>query len=103
VNTLSLDNVLIRPHDDTRDYQTTIMNTVSASPLNAVLPAPGGAPVGSQVLAAEMPNVPVTSTPWPIAPIAAPFTVADAATLIEWDRYGHIADTTDHFALFVDV
>jgi hypothetical protein len=99
----SLDNVLVRPLDAARNYQTTIMNTVVAAPLTAVTPVPGNAPVGSLVIGAEMPNVPVTSQPWPPAPYAANFTVPNATTLLEWDRYGHIVSTSDHFALFVDV
>jgi hypothetical protein len=102
-NFFSLDNVLIRPLDAARNYQTTIMNTVVSSPLNAVNPVPGGAPTGSLAIAAEMPNVPVSSQPWPPAPYAANFTKPNATTLLEWDRYGHIVSTSDHFALFADV
>jgi hypothetical protein len=99
----SLDNVLVWPFNGGHNYQTTILNTVVSAPFN-VIPPPiaGNPPIGAIAIANEMPNVPVAWAPWP--PVQAPdFTPADSATLLEWDRYGHIVSTSDHFALFVDV
>lgn len=100
----SLDNVLVRPHVALHNYQSTILNTIVASPLNAVLPpVPGNPPIGTLAIAAQMPNIPVGWQPWPPAPVAPDYAAPDATTLLAWDQYGHVASTSDHFALFVDV
>ncbi|MBT2117095.1 hypothetical protein KK141_09825 [Dyella sp. LX-66] len=97
----SIDNVLIWPLDGSRDYQTTIMNTVVSSPLSAVTPVPAGASAGSVAVAAEI--EPIIPFVWPQAPDAADYDAGNATMLLAWERYGHIVSTSDHFALFTDV
>lgn len=97
----SIDNVLIWPLDDARNYQTTIMNTVVAAPLAAVQPLPPGTSAGAVPIAAEI--APVPPAAWPQAPAADDYDAAVANQLLAWDRYGHIFSTSDHFALFTDV
>lgn len=97
----SIDNVLIWPIDNARNYQTTIMNTVVSSPLSAVLPVPAGTSAGTVPIAADM--APVPPAAWPQAPAADNYAAAVANQLIAWQRYGHIYSTSDHFALFTDV
>ncbi|MGO4700690.1 hypothetical protein [Dyella sp. 2RAB6] len=97
----SIDNVLIWPVDNHRDYQTTIMNTVLSSPLSAVQPVPAGASAGSVPIAAEI--APIVPLVWPQAPDAADYDAGNATMLLAWQRYGHIVSTSDHFALFTDV
>lgn len=97
----SIDNVLIWPIDNARDYQTTIMNTVLASPLALVTPVPGGASAGTVPMASEI--APIPPSAWPQAPSADNYDAMVAAQLLAWPRYGHIYSTSDHFALFTDV
>ncbi|WP_266156564.1 hypothetical protein [Dyella silvatica] len=97
----SIDNVLVWPLDNGRNYQTTIMNTVLSSPLSAVAPVPAGASAGTVPIAAEI--APIVPFVWPQAPDAADYDAGNAAMLLAWQRYGHIVSTSDHFALFTDV
>ncbi|MBC7973534.1 MAG: hypothetical protein H7138_01010 [Myxococcales bacterium] len=98
----SIDNVLVRPFDDTRNYQTSILNTVLSAPLDALQPVPAGAPQGTLAIGAEIATI-AGAAAWPQAPLAARFVNANANLLIAWPRYGHIVSTSDHFALFTDV
>ena len=97
----SIDNVLVWPWDGHRNYQTTIINTVVSSPLSAVAPLPAGVSAGTIPIAAEI--SPIPPLVWPQAPNAADYDATNAGTLLEWQRYGHIYGTSDHFALFTDI
>lgn len=103
INTYSVDNVLVKPYVDARDYQTTSLNTVVSSPLNAIVDPAGNPPKGSLQIDSEMPNVPDAWNPWPKAPTVPTYDLTAASQLLAWERYGHIVSTSDHFALFVDV
>lgn len=97
----SIDNVLVWPWDNHRDYQTSIINTVVSSPLSAVAPLPAGVSAGTIAIAAEI--APIPPLVWPQAPNADDYDATNAGTLLQWQRYGHIYGTSDHFALFTDI
>lgn len=98
-NLFSLDNILVWPLDDERDYGMSILNSIVGTPLTAVPDPPGTPPVGTLALDNAM-----GGDDWPQAPTAAVWTDRDAANaMTAWDEYAHIFLTSDHFGIFADV
>ncbi|MBK9941474.1 MAG: hypothetical protein IPP13_07625 [Kouleothrix sp.] len=98
-NFYSIDNILVWTSAPPPNYNTTIMNHVTGTPLNGVMPAPGGAPRGSL----NLPDGFTTAVAWPPAPIAPNWALGTSANLCSWANYGYILGTSDHFALYADV
>ncbi len=101
VNFYSIDNVLVRPA--AVGQTMTVANSVVGTPMNAVLPTPGGAPPGIDPFPHDMQNLLPAGLVWPEAPNAAPFTIGMAGNRKGWWNYGHIRNTSDHFALMAQV
>lgn len=113
----SIDNALVRygtgfgpppPHN------MTIVNRVTGSPYNRVVPAPGGAatPTGNYAYQSAMTPIGIGANP--LDPIALPLpppapgglvpgNIGGLARFRGWDNYGHIRSTSDHMALIFDV
>jgi hypothetical protein len=102
-NFYSIDNILVWPHQaGPYNYQSTILNYVTGTPFNAVMPTPGGAPPGTAVLANQMTNLNMNNAPngWPPAPTAPRIAnIGRRNSLTGWNNYGYLYSTSDHFAV----
>ena len=96
-NYCSIDNVLVRPAPGAGTL--TVVNSVVGTPLNAVHPSPGGAPIGIDNFGNDMNNI----AGWPESPNAAAFNVGMATNRKGWLNYGHIRNTSDYFALMAQI
>lgn len=98
----SIDNILIWPHQaPPYNYQTTIMNSVMGTPMNAVAMPADNPPPGTAVLASQFTAPPLG---WPGTPTAANYPgIGGAGNLTSWVNYGRIRNTSDHFALLADI
>ncbi|OLF54323.1 endonuclease/exonuclease/phosphatase family protein [Pseudomonas chlororaphis] len=104
----SIDNILVRGG---AAANFTVANTVVGTPMNAVNPAPGGAPMGQVAIACDFQMPPANWTPAPPAPPlplvppdpAPAFAFGDRQRFRDWRNMGHIRSTSDHLALFVTV
>ena len=98
----SIDNILVWPHQaPPYNYDTTIMNTVAGTPMNAVAMPPDNPPFGVRVLASQF-GAPGGA--WPAAPTAPNFPgIGGASSLTGWANYGRIRNTSDHFGIFANV
>lgn len=100
-NFYSIDNILVWPHQGPPyNYQTSIINPISGSPFNQVLPTPGGGPQGTVVLANQMLRC---LQAWPQAPTAPRLNVGNRKNMIAWDNYGYQKSTSDHFGVYAVV
>jgi hypothetical protein len=99
----SIDNILVNPFNGAVNYQTTIMNHIVGSPMNRVMPMPGGAPPGTLALVEGFTNPAVN--PWPAnaVPTAPNWTLGNSVSLTGWFNYGHLYRTSDHFAMYAVV
>ncbi|AZJ32262.1 hypothetical protein SAMN05444344_3065 [Tenacibaculum mesophilum] len=94
----------------------TIINRVTGSPYNRVMPTPGGAPAGHYVYATNMSQIPI-GAPNAGLPVAlplppngpggnggiAPGTIGGLSQFKGWSNYGHIRSTSDHLPLIIDI
>jgi hypothetical protein len=98
----AIDNVLVWPHQGPPyNYNTTIMNPVVGTPMNAVAMPPDNPPFGALVLASQF-GAPGGA--WPAAPTAANFPgIGGASNLTSWANYGRIRNTSDHFGVVANV
>jgi hypothetical protein len=97
----SIDNVLVWPHVGMHNYQTTILNTVTGTPLNGVMAPPDGPPQGTIALASQFTAAPMG---FPVAPTAPAYPgIGAAGNLTSWNNYGRVRNVSDHFAIFADV
>ncbi|WP_316186275.1 MULTISPECIES: hypothetical protein [unclassified Bradyrhizobium] len=97
----SIDNVLVWPHNGMHNYQTTIMNTVTGTPMNAVMAPPDNPPPGAIALANQFTAPPMG---WPGAPTAANYPgIGGAGNLTGWSNYGRVRNTSDHFGISADI
>ena len=98
----AIDNILVWPYQGGLNYDTTIMNTVVGTPLDAAGVVPDNPPVGTAVMGSRFQAPPAAG--WPEQPTAADYPgVGGANRLIGWQNYGHIRNTSDHFAIFAEV
>lgn len=96
----SIDNVLVWPLAG-HNYQTTIMNTVTGTPLNAVGAPADGPPQGAIAMPPILGNPPGG---WPYAPISGNYPgVGAAKAMTGWNNYGRLRNTSDHFGIYVTV
>jgi len=93
----------------------TIINRVSGSPYNRVMPTPGGSPAGHYVYPTDM--QPIIGGALAGLPVALPLppngpggnggylpgTVGALKRFKGWDNYGKIRSTSDHLPLIIDV
>lgn len=98
----SIDNVLVAPFNGPlANYQVTIMNAVTGTPLTANAAPADNPPTG--VIA--MP--PLWGAPpggWPPSPTAPNYPgIGAAKNMTGWNNYGRIRSTSDHFGIFVNV
>lgn len=96
----SIDNILVRPFNGVANYETTIMNHVAGSPMNRVVPTPGGAPTGTLGLVDGFTNSIIA---WPPAPTAPNWTLGNRNNLSSWFNYGYLYRTSDHFAVYAGI
>jgi hypothetical protein len=112
VNFESVDNILVWPRVGGAAYGTTTMNTLTGVPFTQVVPTPGGAPAGGPLpanLASGMTNpfnwlAGVGGAAIPPAPNAPNgTTIGIRNNLTSWANYGHLKNTSDHFAIVADI
>jgi hypothetical protein len=97
----SIDNVLVWPHLGMHNYQTTIMNTVTGTPMNGVAMPPDNPPPGTIPLLSRFTAPPMG---FPVAPIAPGYPgIGAAKNLTGWNNYGRVRNTSDHFGIFADI
>lgn len=98
----SIDNILVWPHQGAPyNYQTTIMNTVTGTPMNAVAMPADAPPPGTVVMAHQFTAPPMG---WPGAPTAANYPgIGGAGNLTSWANYGRVRNTSDHFGILAVV
>ena len=98
----AIDNILVWPHRGAPyNYNTTIMNTVVGTPMNAVAMPADNPPVGAIAMAHQF-GAPGGA--WPPAPGAPNYVGIGAATnLVSWANYRRIKNTSDHFGVVADV
>lgn len=98
----SIDNVLVWPWlAAPHNYQTTIMNLVTGTPL-AGNPAPAdNPPIGTIGMGTGLAGAPVG---WPFAPVSGAWPgVGGAGAMTSWNNYGRVRNTSDHFGIYVNV
>lgn len=98
-NFYSIDNVLIRPHLGPPVQTLTVVNSVVGTPMDAVLNPPGNAPCGVDKFNNDVQNI----LGWPDTPNAQGFQIGMAGNRVGWENYGHIRNTSDHFALLATI
>jgi hypothetical protein len=96
----SIDNILVNPFNGAANYQTTVMNHVVGTPMNRVMPIPGGAPPGTLALVEGFTNPAVNPWPGNAVPTAPNWTLGNRASLTSWFNYGYLYRTSDHFAVY---
>jgi len=100
-NFFAIDNILVWPlQPPPHNYMTTVMNPVVGTPFNAVLGPANAPPPGTVAMAHDLLNAPGV---WPEAPAAAAWTLPSSGVRKGYDNYGHILQTSDHFAVFAVV
>ncbi|MDJ0719112.1 MAG: hypothetical protein QNJ54_33610 [Prochloraceae cyanobacterium] len=119
----SIDNIFTRygaPNLAPPNHNITIINRVTGSPYNAVLPpAPAPPPIGNYNYPSIMqnagalplpPNQPLQTNPPTVLPPGAntaggvvPGAIGRRQIFIAHRNYGHIRDTSDHLPLIIDV
>lgn len=96
----SIDNVLVWPLAG-HNYQTTVMNLVTGTPLNAVAMPADNPPPGTIVMAPALGAAPFG---WPDAPLANDYPgIGPARAMTGWNNYGRLRNTSDHFGIYVTV
>ncbi|MET3709493.1 hypothetical protein ABIC65_000173 [Sphingomonas trueperi] len=96
----SIDNVLVWPLGG-HNYETTVMNLVTGTPLNAVGVVADNPPQGTIVMPPILGNPPIG---WPFAPVSANYPgIAMARMMTGWNNYGRLRNTSDHFGIYVTV
>ena len=98
----SIDNVLVWPFAGApHDYQTTVMNLVTGTPLTGT-----GAPADNppRGVIAMTPTLSAAPIGWPFAPVSGDYPgIGVARRMTGWDNYGRLRNTSDHFGIFMTV
>jgi len=113
VNFKSIDSILVWPHVVGAAYNTTILNTITGAPYAAGQP-PGGAPQGGPLPGNPLPSLMSNPPGWARAHVAAAptppspnapntYTLGQRRSLVGWTNYGHLKNTSDHFAIVADI
>jgi hypothetical protein len=92
----AIDNAFTSP---AAPVSISVINAIVGTPMNVVAPVPGGAPVGIVPFARQ------TTNPPPAVPAnpAPQITRGQIRTFRAWRNYFRIRNTSDHFALVLDV
>jgi hypothetical protein len=98
----SIDNVLVWPFvGPLANYQTTIMNPVTGTPLTAN-GAPADNPPTGVIAMAPLWGAPPGG--WPPSPTAPDYPgIGPAKNMTGWNNYGRIRSTSDHFGIYVTI
>lgn len=98
----SIDNVLVWPFvEPPHNYETTIMNMVTGTPLNAIHQPANDPPKGAIPMTPAWGAAPPI---WPQAPNANDYVnVGSAMNMTGWNNYGRILNTSDHFGIYVTI
>ncbi|NVK09215.1 hypothetical protein [Tenacibaculum sp.] len=114
----SIDNVLTRYGAAAAGpaANITIVNRITGSPYNAVMPTPGGAPPGHYAYTTGMAQIPVgmanagSPVALPLPPNGpngdggyTPGNIGALRRFLGWDNYGKIRSTSDHLPLIIDI